>query len=203
MLSEIMVASFLLVCLVCFLSVNLHNILKSRRHRGHAKAHAEVSRPAGVILAMAGVGTLLYFATVLAYLVLVYSGALTWLDRVRFPLTPYVQVPGLVLTAVGYGIFIWSVLARGKYAVSWAMPEDQRLVNWGPYAYVRHPSYLAYFLMFTGLFLLWPGIITILPLVAVPGYIRATSEEEKLLLKRFGADYAEYQRKTGWLLPKL
>lgn len=184
-----------------FFSVNLHNMRKGRRREVGVEAGAEVRHPR-LSTAMVAAGTLLYFVVAFAYLALVFSGWESLLDRARFPITPYVQVPGLVLSAAGYGIFIWSVVARGKYAVSWAMPEDQRLVTWGPYAYVRHPSYVAYFLMFAGLFLLWPGVFTVLPWVGIPGYIRATFEEEKLLVQRFGADYVEYKRKAGRFLPR-
>jgi len=84
----------------------------------------------------------------------------------------YLQIVGLVLTGTGYFLVNWSVVARGEYAVSWAMTENHRLVAWGPYRYVRHPSYLGYFPMFLGLLSLWPHLLTLLPLIAVPGYIR-------------------------------
>lgn len=209
MLSEIVVASLLLVCMACFFSVNLHNTRRGRRREVEIQRGAEVRRPPRLstamvaVLAMVVAGTLLYFAAAFAYVGLVFSGSESWLYGVRLPIAAYVQVPGLILSAAGYGIFIWSVVARGRYAVSWAMPEDHRLVTWGPYAYVRHPSYLAYFLMFAGVFLLWPTVFTILPWVAIPGYIGATFEEEKLLVQRFGADYLEYQRKAGRFLPRI
>jgi protein-S-isoprenylcysteine O-methyltransferase Ste14 len=68
---------------------------------------------------------------------------------------------------------------------------------------VRHPSYLAYFFMFIGLFAIWPSWLTLIPLAAIPGYFRVTFREEKLLEKRFGSQYLDYQRKTGRFIPKL
>ena len=112
------------------------------------------------------------------------------------------QIPGLILTAFGYGLFIWSVVARGKYAVSWEMPENQRLVTWGPHRHVRHASYLGYFLMFLGLFLSWPNFLMILSLVAIPGYYRLTLDEEEFLVQRFGDEYVEYQKKAGRFIPR-
>lgn len=206
MLTETFVAVFLLICLGCFSSVNLHNILKGQKLRRGEKVYAEVTRPVGFIMGLVAVGTLVYFLEVLTYLFLVFTSFISVLRDFpflfQFPFMLYVRTLGLVLTSTGYFIFIWSVIVRGRYAVSWEMPENQRLVTLGPYGYVRHPSYLSYFLMFFGLFFLWPNLFTLFPLVAIPGYFYVTLEEERLLVKRFGDEYLEYQKKTGRFVPK-
>jgi protein-S-isoprenylcysteine O-methyltransferase Ste14 len=206
MLIETVVAVFLLFWLGCFFSVNLHNTLKGQKLRHGEKVHAEVERPSGSAIGLATVGTLVYFLEVLSYLFLVFSDLIFGLRDFpflfQFPFMFYIQILGLVLTSIGYFVFVWSVVVRGRYAVSWAMPENQRLVTLGPYRYVRHPSYLGYFLMFFGLFFLWPNLFTLFPLVAIPGYFRVTFEEERLLVRRFGDEYVEYQRKTGRFIPR-
>jgi len=207
MLTEATVALFLLTSLLCFFAVNLHNILRMHKRTERVKVYAEVERPTSFTVGLAAIGTFVYFLEVLFYLFLVFTG-LNTLSRkfalhFQLPFTFCLQLFGLVLTSLGYFIFIWSVIARGRYAVSWDMPENQKLVTWGPYRYVRHPSYLGYFLMFTGLFFLWTSILTIFPLVAIPGYFQITFEEEKLLIQRFGNKYIEYQKKTGRFIPKL
>ena len=209
MLSECAVAVFLLACVIVFFSVNLHNIVRFRKRRGDAKAHAKVERPFGLAVALAAVGTMVYFAITLLFPFSVFAFASfssvlsVFPFGYQFPFIDYVQVSGFVFTLFGYSVFIWSVIARGKYAVSWDMPENQKLVTGGPYRYVRHPSYLGYFLMFIGLFLLWPGVFTFFPLLAIPGYYRVTFEEERLLTLHFGEKYREYQQKTGRFIPKL
>jgi protein-S-isoprenylcysteine O-methyltransferase Ste14 len=112
------------------------------------------------------------------------------------------QIFGSVLTLAGYFVFLWSVIVRGKYAVSWEMPENQKLVTWGPYSRVRHPSYLGYFLMFFGFLFLWPSMFTLIPLFSIPGYYLVTLKEERLLIKRFGKEYLKYQKRTGRFIPK-
>lgn len=82
------------------------------------------------------------------------------------------------------------------------MPENHKLVTWGPYRYVRHPAYLAYFILFIGLPLTLLNLIAIIPLIAVPGYIRIANIEEALLTKRFGNEYQRYQQATGKFFPK-
>jgi len=204
---EIPVAVFLLVWLAFFILVNLHNTLFLHRRGVSAHARAKVRRPSGLAVAIAALGTGLYFLEVCLYAVLALGGKLAPLhdplSDALSPFTSYTLVPGLVLTSMGYGLFIWSVIARGRYAVSWAMPEDQRLVTWGPYRYVRHPSYLGYFLMFLGLFFLWPTLFSLVPLAAILGYWRVVPAEERVLLERFGNAYAEYQKRTGRFFPKL
>jgi protein-S-isoprenylcysteine O-methyltransferase Ste14 len=56
--------------------------------------------------------------------------------------------------------------------------------------------------MFLGFITLWPNIVTLIPLAAIPGYIKVTVQEEKLLEQRFGDEYREYQRRTGRFIPK-
>ena len=206
MLTETVVAVFLLVCLGCFFSVNLHNILKVHKRRRDLKVYAEIERPSGFIVSLAAVGTGVYFLEVLLHLFLTFIGLTYALHdfpvHFKFPFILHVQIIGLVLTSAGYLLFIWSVIVRGRCAVSWEMPENQRLVTWGPYRYVRHPSYLGYFLMFFGLFFLWPNLFALFPLVAIPGYFRLTFEEERLLVQRFSDEYVKYQSRTGRFIPK-
>jgi len=204
---EAVAAAFLLACVVCFFSIVLRNILRVRGLMSRVKAYAEVERPSDFVVGVAALGTFAYFVEVFSYVFIVFTGLNSVLSDLfsHFQFAPifFLQLPGLVLTAVGYFIFIWSVVARGRYAVSWEMPENQRLVTWGPYRYVRHPSYLGYFFMFFGLFFLWLSLFTLLPLIAVPAYYRITFDEEKLLARRFGDEYAEYQKKTGRFIPRV
>jgi protein-S-isoprenylcysteine O-methyltransferase Ste14 len=206
MLTETVVAVFLLVWLGCFFSVNLYNILKVHKRKRGVKVYAEVERPVGFVVGLAAVGTIVYFLEVLAYLFLAFIGYIYVMHdfsfHLNFPFIFHIQIIGLVLTSIGYLLFIWSVVVRGRYAVSWEMPENQRLVTWGPYRCVRHPSYLGYFLMFFGLFFLWPNLFTLFPLAAIPGYFSLTFEEERLLVQRFRDEYVRYQRKTGRFVPK-
>ncbi len=206
MLPETLTASFLVVCLATFFAVNLHNFVKFHVRRKNVKAYAEVRRPENFVLPLAAFGTLLFFFESILFTFLVFTGFISVLHvfplQLRFQHDSFVQIAGIVLTGTGYFLFIWSVVARGRHAVSWEMPENQKLVTWGPYRYVRHPSYLGYFLMFLGLFLIWLNLVAILPLVAVPSYVRITVEEEELLIRRFGEEYKRYQKKTGRFFPR-
>lgn len=205
--TEIVAAFYLLVCLILFFIFNLHNVLGVHKRRSGLKVYAKVERPLGFIGSLAAVGTLAYFFEMFLYLFLVFAGLISrlhgFLRYLGFPLMFQLQILGLGLTSLGYFLFIWSVVVRGRYAVSWEMPADQRLVTWGPYRYVRHPSYLGYFLMFFGFVFIWPNLFTLFPLVAIPGYYKITFEEERLLVQRFGDEYVEYQKRAGRFLLSL
>ena len=100
------------------------------------------------------------------------------------------------------------MIVRGKHAVSWVMPKNQKLVTWGPYHYVRHPSYLGYFFMFFGFFFLWPNLFTLFPLVAISGYFRVTFEEERLLVRQSTGNIRQRTRRymkayEGWIAPDM
>jgi len=203
---ENIAAAILFICLLCFFIVNLYNVLRFRRGKSTKNVHAEAQHPSGFSLSLAAFGTMIYAIEVLLSLIFAPSDPVNILRD--FPLnlnsiyTFNILIFGLVLSLPGYCLSIWSVIVRGKYAVSWEIPENHKLVTDGPYKYVRHPSYLGYFLIFFGLFFLWPCLFTLLPFVAIPGYFLITFDEEKLLVNHFGEEYEEYRKKTGRFIPK-
>jgi len=192
-------------CLTVFSIINMYNILKF--HRKDIVSYAEVKRPSSIVVVLAGLGTILFFIEFLFYIALVFAGKLeifnSCIPTLNFPGMIYVKSLGLAFTVFGYFLFIWSVVARGQYATSWGMSKNHVLVTWGPYRYVRHPSYTAYFLMFLGFSLTWLNLVAFLPLLAIPGYVKITVVEEELLIRRFGEEYRRYQRRTGKFFPKI
>jgi len=206
MLADTTIAAFLSVCLAIFFAVNAYSWLTVGRSRKSTRLEAEAELPNNLALALAALGTGAFFLQSFLYIVLVAAGVevaiRNTLMQLTFALDTWVQQAGLGVTAFGYALFLWSVLARGKYATSWEMPSDQRLVTWGPYKYVRHPSYLAYFIMFAGLFLVLLNLAALVPLAAVPGYVGITKVEDAMLRQRFGEAAVEYQSNTGRFLPR-
>jgi protein-S-isoprenylcysteine O-methyltransferase Ste14 len=207
MITETIAASFLLVCPAFFFSINLHNTLVVHRSSCSVRSYAEVDRPSGVAPGSAVLGTTAYFLKASFYPILVLTNSTSGLSvfNFGFPNTPMVCLLtlGLLLTAGGYSLFLWSTTSRGKYATSWEMRENHKLVTCGPYRYVRHPSYFANFIMFIGLFAIWPSWLTLIPLVCIPGYLLVSIQEEKLLERRFDQQYLEYRRRTGRFLPNI
>jgi protein-S-isoprenylcysteine O-methyltransferase Ste14 len=212
MLPETLIAAILGASLGIFYLVNMFNLL---RNRGRRKALPTLTEPKPeapeppktLSLALAAFGTFVFWFGSIFYVIFVFTDILPLLDSIlrplRFQLDSYVQSLGVILTAFGYFVFTWSVIARGRYATAWDMPENHKLATWGPYRYVRHPSYLSYFIMFFGLFLIWLTWIALIPIVAIPGYLQIVGEEEKMLTQRFGDEYINYQKTVGQFFPKL
>jgi protein-S-isoprenylcysteine O-methyltransferase Ste14 len=189
------------ICLLLFIIVNLHNLLQYHAGFSSTLKNDEVEKSITIPLLFATFGTAVFFFESFLY---IYLG----LSNTSFPLASGTSATNLKLFSLlvmiaGYAIFIWSVLARGRYATTWQMPADHALVHWGPYRYVRHPSYLGYFLMFTSFFLLSQSILAMIPLTAIPGYLVITQREEEMLISKFGERYLQYQESVGRFLPKL
>ena len=206
MLPPIYVSGILLLYMSSFFLVNAHNIFKGIQERGGTKTYAEAERPGGPYLILVSVGTFVFFAEALMLILLGFTGdtyvflSSLGLDTKHATL---LQLIGIFSMGAGVFLFIWSVVSRGRSAVSWEMPEDHALVTWGPYRYVRHPSYLGYFLMFVGLPLTWLNLIAMIPLVAIPGYMSIVEIEEEMLIHRFGEAYRKYKYDTGRFLPRI
>lgn len=76
------------------------------------------------------------------------------------------------------------------------------LVTSGLYRRVRHPQYLALFLITLSFLIQWPTIITIAmwPVLMLM-YYRLARREEREIEARFGASYSEYKQRVPMWLP--
>ena len=72
------------------------------------------------------------------------------------------------------------------------------LVRKGPFSVVRHPTYLAHTLIFTGVFLITEvlavGVVAVVDFIVVNTII--IPFEEKELLSRFGTEYELYKKQV-------
>jgi len=109
---------------------------------------------------------------------------------------------GGLLFISGAGLQAWTLILltlpviMGMPEVTRSMPG--RLVTRGPFAVVRHPTYLSHTLMLLGLFL-WTGvtalgIVTLIDAFAVNAMVIPLEERE--LSERFGKEYEEYCQKV-------
>jgi protein-S-isoprenylcysteine O-methyltransferase Ste14 len=182
----------LIIGLSVFWGVSLRNVLQ---HRGTSVRNpSETPLSIGFIFALTG--SLLLFAESLAFIALERTGNIYIMIGVP-------QIIGLCIFFIGCFLHAWSVAVRGRYATSWSMREEHKLVTEAPYNIVRHPSYLAYMLMIIGITLAWLKWFTLLPWIAIPGYVLVSRREEELLIDRFGDQYREYMKHVGAFIPRL
>jgi protein-S-isoprenylcysteine O-methyltransferase Ste14 len=120
------------------------------------------------------------------------------------PRPAWIQIPALLLTIFGAALFVWARRALGdSYSGHVSVTEDQRLVQDGPYRFLRHPAYAGYLWISLGLAV---GYSSLAGLAAalfalLPAVIYRIRVEEKLLAEHFGAQFDDYARKTKRLIP--
>ena len=122
MLPGSIVAGVLLLYLALFFAVNLQNVIQGCRVRRGENAYAEVNRPRGLLMCLAALGTLAFFAEALLAVYAGFTGQIYLLVsalQLEFPCASSLQVLGLTVMGAGFLVFIWSVVARGRHSVSW------------------------------------------------------------------------------------
>ena len=111
---------------------------------------------------------------------------------------------GLGLMAGGLGVRQWAILTLGRYfAPDVSLERDHRLVEAGPYRYVRHPSYTGTFITIAGYGLALTNWLSLLVMLLIPGlaYGYRMRVEEQALIDTFGEEYRAYMRRTWRILP--
>lgn len=110
---------------------------------------------------------------------------------------------GAAVGLPGAVVMIWGWRALGPAATPFPSPRDGgRLVESGPYAFVRHPIYSGALLFFLGLALA-TSPLALAPLAALGVLWRNKAALEEELLSRRYDDYAEYRsRVRGAFIPR-
>jgi protein-S-isoprenylcysteine O-methyltransferase Ste14 len=135
----------------------------------------------------------------LAYLIYQTRGFILK-NRLDLPLV--LNIAGILFLIAGTLLHTWTAQLLGLWGIT-GVPEisskqSEKLVAEGPFTIVRHPTYLAHTLMFSGVFLITGSvsvaIVTILDCVIVNTIIIPLEEQE--LLNRFGEGYRLYKEEV-------
>jgi protein-S-isoprenylcysteine O-methyltransferase len=152
-------------------------------------------------------GSLLLLWIVIAVsIALAFNAAYTLPAANLGPLTAPAFVAGVACYGVGVSLRWYSIVILGRFfTVNVAIASDHRLIDTGPYRYLRHPSYSGALLAFLGLGLClgnWVSILLLLvPIFLV--FLRRMHVEEAALLQGLGEPYRDYMRRTKRLIPGL
>ena len=100
----------------------------------------------------------------------------------------------------------YAIIYLGRFfTVNVAIAADHRLIDGGPYRFVRHPSYSGALMVFLGLGLCignWLSVaVMIVPISLV--FIWRIHVEEAALLQGLGDSYREYMGRTKRLIPSI
>ena len=111
---------------------------------------------------------------------------------------------GCVLFALGLTLRWYSIVYLGRFfTVNVAIHSGHEIIDTGPYARIRHPSYAGALLAFLGLALCmanWLSLFAVmLPILVAFG--RRMSTEEHALSSALGTPYTSYMQRTKRLVP--
>jgi protein-S-isoprenylcysteine O-methyltransferase len=111
---------------------------------------------------------------------------------------------GIAAFAAGLAIRWYSIVHLGRFfTVNVAIAANHRLIDTGPYRFVRHPSYTGALMAFLGLALClanWASLaVMLIPVFLV--FLRRMRVEEGVLLQALGSQYREYMHRTKRLIP--
>jgi protein-S-isoprenylcysteine O-methyltransferase Ste14 len=125
-----------------------------------------------------------------------------FLLQAKVDLFPSSWIIGLILLSAGTILHLWTARLLGLRGII-GIPEISQkvkkgLVTGGPYTVVRHPTYLAHTLLFTGVFLI-TGVLSVAVLTSVD-FLMVNAViipvEERELQSRFGDEYRRYREKV-------
>ena len=121
-----------------------------------------------------------------------------------FMLPAWFFYPGAILMATGILVRQWSIFTLGRYfTLTINVQKNQKVVDYGPYRFIRHPSYLGMSITVIGIGIALQSLGGILAIIVLYGLavgyrIRV---EEKFLVSELGEDYVQYMKRTKRLIP--
>ncbi len=145
------------------------------------------------------------FVVVGFYLVFSVKALQPWMRLHLFPANRAAEILGVVLTAAGIGFAIWArAYLGGNWSGTVTVKVGHQLVRTGPYRWVRHPIYTGLILALVGTALERRQVRGVIAVVLVyAGFKMKSKIEERAMTSTFGAEYADYSRTTGAIVPKL
>jgi protein-S-isoprenylcysteine O-methyltransferase len=138
---------------------------------------------------------------------IVAANAALFLVQTRLPgnSSLYTAVAAILILA-GIGLRWWAIVTLGRFfSVDIALQEQHRIVQEGPYRWIRHPAYTGLLIIFLGVgiaFRNWVSLVLIvLPITTL--FLYRIRIEEAALSEELGTAYLEYRKKTKRLLPRV
>lgn len=109
-----------------------------------------------------------------------------------------------LLALVAIALMLWVLRVFPSVSTGHYVLPGQRVITHGPYSLVRHPLYLAAFLIWFALSLAFasPLALALTLLYVIPSYGVYLRSEEAMLTAQLGDAYRSYRERVGGLLPR-
>jgi protein-S-isoprenylcysteine O-methyltransferase Ste14 len=138
-------------------------------------------------------------------LVLLVHLIVAGLDRGRFHWSDgvpvWLQMAGLVAVAAGYGLAFWAMLVNRFFSSVVRIQSDRshHVIATGPYAFIRHPGYLAAFVIIlaSGVALGSWIAAAVLIIPSIPGLLYRAITEDRVLQAELPG-YRDYAARVRW-----
>jgi protein-S-isoprenylcysteine O-methyltransferase Ste14 len=140
-----------------------------------------------------------------------YSVYRLW-TPIAIPVSPPVsfvlRVIGLGVVSVGASLFLWARKTLGAmYNASTSsavqLQSNHHLIQHGPFAFVRHPIYLSYWIIPAGLFTMYrTWVLIVILLLMLISLTKRARREEQVLEAAFGDEWRNYARQVPRFIPQ-
>lgn len=117
----------------------------------------------------------------------------------------WTNAAGVAITIAGIAFAMWArVYLGGNWSSSVTVKVGHELVRSGPYRLVRHPIYTGLISALLGTAIVRHQVRGVIAVVlAYLGFKIKSKIEERAMINTFGAQYDEYSRATGAIIPRL
>lgn len=115
-------------------------------------------------------------------------------------------VAGIAVMWAGFGLRAWAVRTLGRFfRVEVTIDTDQTVVDTGPYARLRHPSYTGLLVFYLGLGICLDSYLSVAAAVLLPlaAVVNRIAHEERTLRRELGDAYEVYSSRTWRLIPRV
>lgn len=141
------------------------------------------------------------------FLLLSFAGYLPRLTGYGTSLARVLELVSVLFTVASVALIFFTLGTHRIPIALWHQDNDapKHIVTYGAYRWIRHPFYASFLLALFGALVFcpqWGTLVTFLQGFVILN-LTAAREEKRLCASQFGAEYAEYMRRTGRFSPRL
>ena len=207
MISEVVSAVLLTIPLITMIipSISYWSKFKKEKNKGKSGKKAKYKKPYFYLLV---IGVLCMWVAWVGGIIFLFQNKFYCIfGRLTFS-TPYktaIQILGFIIFYTGAITYNMNIIIAGKFlrpAPSGTL-ENHKLVKEGPFSVIRHPLYVSYILILSGLSLVFLCYCLLIPtLFIIIGIYPTAKAEEDTLIEQFGDEYIKYKQQVGMFFPK-